>query len=178
MLKNMIKNYFTILLLSAFLISGTMFISCGKKDTNTAGDQKDSTQTQTPNDQSAGSKNNPQEQNKTTNPNPNELGISEGLPKDYPSDVPQPKNAKNMGYLTTSEGTVVTFESDEKPKDILSDFKTEIEKNGYKKDDSGDALMSRITAGSLYRKGYKGMQRYPCAWDKEKKKSSIVVTYK
>ena len=177
MLKNMIKNYFTILLLSAFLISGTMFISCGKKDTNTAGYKKDSTQTQTPNDQSAGSKNNPQEQNKTTNPNPNELGISEGLPKDYPSDVPQPKNAKNMGYLTTSEGTVVTFESDEKPKDILSDFKTEIEKNGYKKDDSGDALMSDDGGLALWKKDSKECS-VMLAWDKEKKKSSIVVTYK
>jgi hypothetical protein len=173
MLNNMYMKYLSTILLLAFFITCSSFISCGKKDTNTAGDKKD--ETTKPTDQSTGltKKDNPTDVNK----NPNELGISEGLPKDYPSDIPQPKNAKNMGFLTTSEGTVVTFESDEKPKDILTAFTTEIEKNGYKKDEGGEALMSDDGGLALWKKDTKECS-VMLAWDKEKKKSSIVVTYK
>ena len=63
----------------------------------------------------------------------NELGIKEGLPGDYPKDIPQPKAGKVLGSLNTSEGTTVTFESTEKPMDILKDFGDGVEKSGFKK---------------------------------------------
>ena len=81
-----------------------------------------------------------------------------------------------MGYLTTSEGTVVTFESDEHPKDIYDAFTAEIEKNGYKKDENG-ALMSDDGGLALWKKDTKECS-VMLAWDKNKKKSSVVVTYK
>jgi hypothetical protein len=166
----MLNKYIKIFLLISVFILGNSFIGCSKKDTNnTSGDNK----TETPNmtDQQKQDKQ-PAGENKTGN----ELGISEGLPKDYPSDVPQPKNSKNMGYLTTSEGTVVTFESDDKPKDIYESFSADIEKNGYKKDDSG-ALMSDQGGLALWKKDAKECS-VMIAWDKDKNKASVVVTYK
>ena len=163
------KKYLTIVLLISFLISFGTFSSCGKKEqTDTGGEKKEDVKTST--EQPKQDK--PTEQNKPSN----DLGISEGLPKDYPSDIPQPKNAKNMGYLTTSEGTVVTFESDEKPKDVYDTFTAQIEKNGYKKDENG-ALMSDDGGLALWKKDTKECS-VMLAWDKDKKKSSIVVTYK
>lgn len=163
------KKYFTIVPMFAFVVSFALFTSCGKKEqTNTGGEKKEDVKTST--EQPKQDKQ--PEQNKPSN----DLGISEGLPKDYPSDIPQPKNAKNMGYLTTSEGTVVTFESDEKPKDVYDAFTAQIEKNGYKKDEGG-AMMSDDGGLALWKKDTKECS-VMLAWDKDKKKSSIVVTYK
>jgi hypothetical protein len=72
------------------------------------------------------------------------------MPGDYPSDVPQPSNSKALGYLNTQEGTVVTFESTDKPKDILKAFAEQLEKGGFKKgegemmsDDGGMAMWTK-----------------------------------
>ncbi|RPI18925.1 MAG: hypothetical protein EHM58_03445 [Ignavibacteriae bacterium] len=63
----------------------------------------------------------------------NELGLIEGMPFDYPSDIPLPMNSKCIGHMTTSEGVVVTFESNDIWNNILYDFALRIESNGYKK---------------------------------------------
>jgi len=152
------------LLLIIFLIlaSGVYFSGCGKKDTTSSGEKKEDVK--------------PQEQQKTTEGSKsNELGITEGLPKDYPSDVPQPKNSKCMGSLNTSEGTVVTFESDERPKDVLSLFTSELDKNGYKKGEG--EMMSDDGGLSMWTKDKKEVSLM-LAWDKDKNKCSVVVTYK
>jgi hypothetical protein len=163
-------KYFTILTVIAVFLTVNLFNSCGKKETTntTSGDKKEEPSSNT--DQPKLDK--PGEQKKTSN----ELGISEGLPKDYPSDIPQPKNSKNMGFLTTSEGTVVTFESDDRPKAIYDSFSADIEKNGYKKDEGG-ALMSDDGGLALWKKDTKECS-VMLAWDKDKSKSSVVVTYK
>ena len=105
----------------------------------------------------------------------NELGITEGLPNDYPSDIPQPKNSKVLGSLNTSEGTVVTFESTDKPKDIFIQFADELEKNGYKKAEG--EMMSDEGGMALWNKETKEVS-IMLAWDKEKNISSVVITYK
>lgn len=161
MLREKITVLFLIVLFSSFIISG-----CGKKqDTTTTGDKKE--------DVKPGGEAPDKSPDKTTATN--DLGIKEGLPADYPAEVPQPKNSKCLGSLNTSEGTTVTFESDEKPRDIQIDFAGTLEKNGYKK--SEGEMMSDDGGMALWTKDKKEVS-IMLAWDKEKKKSSIVVTYK
>jgi hypothetical protein len=161
MLHQKITVLFSILLFASFIING-----CGKKEetnTTTDGDKKEvvkpgGEQEKVPDKTAA-----------------NELGIKEGLPADYPAEVPQPKNSKCLGSLNTSEGTTVTFESDERPRDIQTDFSSQLEKNGYKKGEG--EMMSEDGGMSMWNKDNKEVS-IMLAWDKEKKKSSIVVTYK
>ncbi len=160
----MIKNHFN--LLFVLLISSFVFLTgCGKKDNTSSGDKTgDTTQVQ--------------KQDQTTNPSENksnELGIKEGLPADYPSDIPQPDNSKVLGSLNTSEGTVVTFESDNKPRDILSQYTAALEKSGYKKADN--EMMKDEGGMAMWNKDKKEVS-IMLAWDKDKNKTSVVVTYK
>ena len=104
-----------IFLLLIFFLSGNLFIGCGKKETSNTGDVKQD-QVQVPNTNDQQKQLNPTEQNKQSN----ELGISEGAPKYFPPDIPEPINSKHLGYLAGQQDTTVTFESTEKPKDIWS----------------------------------------------------------
>jgi hypothetical protein len=163
----MLREKTTIFLL--LLFSFVLLNACGKKentDKTTSGDKKEQTNT---GDQKA-----PGDQNQNQSKS-NELGITEGLPKDYPSEVPQPKNAKCLGSLNTSEGTTVTFESTEKPRDIMADFASGVEKSGFKKGE--DEMMSDDGGMALWNKDKKEVS-IMLAWDKDKKISSVVVTYK
>lgn len=154
-------NLLFVLLISSFVF----FAGCGKKDNTSSGDKTgDTTQVQKK-DQTTG-----QTENKT-----NELGIKEGLPADFPSDIPQPDNSKVLGSLNTSEGTVVTFESDNKPRDILSQYTAALEKNGYKKADN--EMMKDEGGMAVWNKDKKEVS-IMLALDKEKNKTSVVVTYK
>lgn len=158
----MIKNYFNllfVLLISSFIF----FAGCGKKESS--GDKTVDTTHVQKQDQTTG-----QTENKT-----NELGIKEGLPADYPPDVPQPDNSKVLGSLNTSEGTVVTFESDNKPRDIFNQYSAALEKNGYKKADS--EMMKDEGGMAVWNKDKKEVS-IMLALDKEKNKTSVVVTYK
>ncbi len=161
-------NFLAVLLLvSAFVIVG-----CGKKDDKTSDKKTDSTKTQTDNkNQSSGNT----DQKTNTDPKSNELGIKEGLPADYPKDIPQPANSKCLGSLNTSEGTVVTFESTDKPKDILKSFGEGVEKEGFKK---GEGEMMSDDGGMVLWNKDKREVSLMLAWDKDKKVSSVVVTYK
>jgi hypothetical protein len=156
------KNNKTLLIVILILSIGVFFSGCGKKEETSSGEKKEDVKTEEPGKTTEGTKS-------------NELGIMEGMPKDYPSDVPQPKNAKCMGSLNTSEGTVVTFESTDKPKDVLAEFTTELEKNGYKK--SEGEMMGENGGLAMWTKDKKEVSLM-LAWDKEKNTSSVVVTYK
>ena len=156
------KRKFT-LLLSFGLIAAVYFTGCGKKESTTGGDTKQ----QKTEEQKTG------EQKKETKTN--ELGISEGLPSNFPSDIPQPKNSKVLGSLNTSEGTVVTFESANKPKDVLTQFASDLEKNGFKKDEN--EMMSDDGGLAMWKKDNREVS-IMLAWDKDKSISSVVITYK
>jgi hypothetical protein len=158
----MINHKFTLTLL-LILVLAFWFTACGKKETTTGGDTKEQkTVEQTTGEQ------------KTENKS-NELGITEGLPANYPSDVPQPKNSKVLGSLNTSEGTVVTFESSDRPKDVLAGFAGDLEKNGFEKDES--EMMSDDGGLALWKKDSREVS-IMLAWDKDKNVSSVVITYK
>jgi hypothetical protein len=97
------------------------------------------------------------------------------MPADYPKDVPQPVNSKCLGSLNTAEGTVVTFESTDRPKDILSPFAAEVEKGGFKK---AEGEMMNDDGGMTAWNKDKREVSIMLAWDKDKKVSSVVVTYR
>lgn len=161
------------LFISAFVLTAFIIAGCGKQDQKTEGDKKDSTKstTQQNNNTTAGD-------NKTTTTAPdgkNELGIKEGMPADYPKDIPQPINSKCLGSLNTTEGTVVTFESTDKPRAILAPFTEAVEKIGFKKP---EAEQMSDDGGMAMWKMDKREVSIMLAWDKEKSVCSVVVTYK
>jgi hypothetical protein len=164
-----LKQFAVFTLVCSFIIAG-----CGKKDQTQqtpGGDNKTQTQDVKPDDQKKDITK-PDNTNKDTK---NELGIKEGLPGDYPKDIPQPKGGKALGSLNTSEGTTVTFESTEKPMDILKDFGDNVEKGGFKK---GEGEMMKEEGGfTMWKKDAREVSLM-LAWDKDKKISSVVVTYK
>lgn len=165
-MKTKFNLLFTVLILAAVLMAG-----CGKKpDQKTEGDKKDSTKSTTQQNTTAG-----ENKTGTTDGKTNELGIKEGMPADYPKDVPQPVNSKCLGSLNTTEGTVVTFESTDKPKVILAPFGEGLEKAGFKK--SEGEMMSDDGGMSVWTKDKREVS-IMLAWDKEKNNSSVVVTYR
>lgn len=107
----------------------------------------------------------------------NELGLTEGLPDNYPKDVPQPPNSKCMGSLNSSEGTVVTFESKDNVKQIIDYFKSEMKKNGYSAGEGTEAIISDQGGIIAWKKGEKEISLM-LGYDKEKSISSVIVTYK
>jgi hypothetical protein len=80
-----------------------------------------------------------------------------------------------LGSLNTSEGTVVTFESTDRPKDIYKQYSEELKKNGY--EESDEEQMSDEGGMAMWHKDKKEVN-IMVAWDKDKSKSSVVVTYK
>lgn len=162
------KLNFLMILFAAFALA---LSGCGSKDQKTGDNKTDSTKNQVQKtDQNQTQGTNPPGENKT-----NELGIKEGLPADYPKDIPQPINAKCLGSLNTSEGTVVTFESTSKPKEVLKPFAESVEKEGFKKE--GEEMMSDDGGMVAWKKASRDVSLM-IAWDKDKKISSVVVTYR
>jgi len=158
-------------LIGLFVISAVIVSGCGKQDQKTEGDKKT--------DSTVSSQQNPNQiagDNKTnTTSGSNELGIKEGMPADYPADIPQPVNSKCLGSLNTSEGTVVTFESTGKPKEIFAPFAEAVEKSGFKKAEG--EMMSDDGGMSMWNMDKREVS-IMLAWDKDKSVSSVVVTYR
>lgn len=149
---------------------------CGKKtDTQTANDssavQQDKVKQQMTDDATT-----PGSTGKTENTIPgNELGMTAGLPPDFPSDIPQPKNAKVIGSLMSSDGMVVTFQTDVPVKDVVDFYKSEMSKNGFKQTESGDMLL-KDTGGMIgFQKDNRDVQ---LMLSSNENITSVVVTYK
>ncbi len=107
----------------------------------------------------------------------NELGMTPGLPNNFPSDVPQPKNSKTLGSLNSSEGTVVTFESNDKVLDIVNFYKEEMKKNGYVLSEGGESMISDKGGLVDWKKDTKEVGLM-LGYDKDKNITSLVITYK
>ncbi len=165
------KFNFFFVVLTALTALTIAIAGCSKQEQKTDGDKKDTTKQTTTDPKTTAGEN----KTGTTDPKSNELGIKEGLPPDYPKDVPQPTNSKCLGTLNTTEGTVVTFESSDKPKAILTPFGEAVEKAGFKK---GEGEMMSDDGGMAMWTNAKREVSIMLAWDKEKKNSSVVVTYK
>ncbi len=155
---------------------------CGDK-TETAGDKKEEVKKEEsvkkPDDQSLKGS---EESQKTTEGESdanklNELGMTPGLPSNFPADVPQPKNSKTLGSLNSSEGTVVTFESNDKVTDIIDYYKTEMKKNGYEVSDGGESIIPDKGGLISWKKGSKEVG-IMLGYDKDKNITSLVITYK
>jgi hypothetical protein len=107
----------------------------------------------------------------------NELGMTPGMPANFPSDVPQPKNSKVIGSLTSTEGTMVTFESNDKVQEIINYYKEEMTKNGYAVSEDGELITPDKGGLINWKKGAKEVQLV-IGYDKDKNISSLVITYK
>lgn len=108
----------------------------------------------------------------------NDLGMTPGLPADFPKDVPVPMNSKTIGSLnSTTEGTVVTFESSEKVPGIVGYYKTEMQKNGYQQIEGSEKVEGENGAILNWKKDSRevGMM---LGYDKDKSITSIAITYK
>lgn len=106
-----------------------------------------------------------------------DLGIAAGLPSNFPSDVAQPKDSKCLGYLSTSEGTVVTFESTLTVKELTDFYKDEMKKQGYGMDEGGEVVISESGALLAWKKDTKEVS-VVIAKDESSGKTSLVLTYK
>lgn len=157
------------LIIALFLL---FTISCGKKSENVES-KKESSKEEVKKEEGKS----PGESKDESKLNINDLGISEGMPSDFPSDIPKPNNSKVLGYLSSSDGTVVTFESTDKVKDIMDFYKNEMKKNGFSTSEGGELLMS--DEGGLM--GWKKDNRevgLMLGLDKDKNVTSLVITYK
>jgi hypothetical protein len=105
----------------------------------------------------------------------NELGMTPGLPGDYPSDVPQPKNGRVLGSISSSDGNIVTFETPETVSDVVNFYKENMKKAGYNfENEIGDL----VKGGSVsWNKGEKHVELM-LSHDNEKNVTSVVITYK
>lgn len=107
----------------------------------------------------------------------NELGMTPGMPGNFPPDIPQPKNARVIGSLTSTDGTMVTFESPEKIQDIVVYYKDEMKKNGYVIAEDGELITPGKGGLINWKKSGKEVQLV-LGYDKDKNLSSLVITYK
>ncbi|MBV6480168.1 MAG: hypothetical protein HGGPFJEG_03014 [Ignavibacteria bacterium] len=107
----------------------------------------------------------------------NELGMTPGLPKDFPQDIPLPPNSKTLGSMSSSEGTVVPFESKEKVQELINFYKEELKKNGFKLNEDGQSVTSD-KGGMLGWTKDKREIGIVLAYDKDKDATSLVITYK
>ena len=164
------------LLLLVVLVSVFAFQSCGNKEQKTDVKKDDKTEQVKPDDKKTD--NNTAGENKTNdNKDPNGLGMSSGLPQDFPKDIPQLNNAKCNGFLGSAEGTVVTFESKDNMKSVIYFYKTQMEKNGYQKQE-GNELFENENGAML---GFKKDARevgFLIGFNKENSITQVVITYK
>ena len=170
---------FILLLVSGAIIS---LYGCGDKNEST-GEKKEEQKKESQEDVTQNEKETEKKETPPTDPvesdatKTNELGMTPGLPKDFPADVPQPKNAKTLGSLNSSEGTVVTFESTDKVQDIVNFYKDEMKKNGFAVTDGGETLVSD-KGGLINWVKEKREVGLMLGFDKDKNITSLVITYK
>lgn len=168
------------LLLLAILFSFFALQSCGNKDKNTDV-KKDGNQTEQTKPDDKKNDNTVAGDVKKDNSDPNGLGLSTGLPQDFPKDVPQPNNSKCNGFLGSTDGTVVTFESKDDLKSIVGFYKTQMEKSGYQKQEGNEYFENENGAMLGFKRNGKEAPRevgFLIGVSKENNVTQIVITYK
>ncbi|MBK9331869.1 MAG: hypothetical protein IPM96_05540 [Ignavibacteria bacterium] len=172
-----------IILITFFFISSIIISGCGNKDENSGKDGKESgnktSETQNNDLTQKTEEQIKEDANKEAGDETkteNELGMKPGLPSDFPKDIPQPKDSKVLGSLTTSEGTVVTFESNTKVLEIVEFYKEEMKKSGYTLSEEGESLVTDKGGLINWTKDSKtaGLM---LGYDKDKNITSLVITY-
>lgn len=168
------------LLLLGILISFITLQSCGNKEQNADVKKDDKTGEQVKTDEKKTDNTNTGDvktDDKKVNNDPNGLGLTTGLPQDFPKDIPQPGNSKCNGFLYSSDGTVVTFESKDNMKTIIDFYKSQMEKNGYKSQEGNEYFQNENGAMLGYKKDAKEVG-FLFGINKESNITQIVITYK
>lgn len=163
------------LILFSIFFSFILFVSCGKKD-----DKSDVKKDANVTEESKKNENTSTGEVKSDEKKSGDetgLGLSSGLPPDFPKDVPQPNNSKCNGYLGSSDGTVVTFESTDNLKSVLEFYKTAMVNNGYKSMEGNEYFQNDNGAMIGFTKDNKEVG-FLLGIDKEKNVTQIVITYK
>lgn len=174
----MVKTILTFILLTAFIYTG-----CGDKNEST-GEKKNEEKQEAKKEKDPETVQHDEEVKKKEEANTkgdetklNELGMTAGLPANFPADIPQPKNAKVLGSLNSSEGTVVTFESNDNVTSIINFYKEEMKKNGYEVTEEGETLITDKGGLINWKKDSKQVQLM-LGYNKDNNVSSLVITYK
>ena len=157
------------------ILSLLFFVSCGKGDKNDSSktDEEGTEEVKKDDDKTISGK---MEGKDESNLGANDLGMSEGLPNDFPDDIPEPENGKCLGSIITSEGTVVTFESTDKVKDVVDFYKEKMSNGGYELSAGGEILVSDQGGLIGWEKAGKEIALM-LGYDKEKEITSVVITY-
>jgi len=161
------------ILLLLILISFVIFSGCGKKDdkvTDKSGDKK--TEDVKKDDASNQNPDKKDDKNSTTN----SLQMTDGLPKNFPSDIPQPKTYKSVRTLPGTDGTFVIFETSDKVKNIVDFYQEEMKKNGFEAIEGGDNLVSENVAQMGWKK--KDREINVAVTNVDNSNTQIVITYK
>jgi hypothetical protein len=165
------KSLQIILLLLVFAV----FCGCGdNKKTDSTG--KDTSQTQTEDKGTTSGDNQTSGENPENKSGANDLGMKEGLPADFPADVPQPPESKVIGSLSSTEGTNVSFESPKTTQEIADFYKAAMSKAGYTVSPDGEAV-SETNAMIDWTKEGKAVSLVAVR-DNSKNSCSVVITYK
>ena len=158
------------------ILSFLFFVSCGKGDDSDSSktDEEGTEEVKKDDDKTTSGKTEGKDDESSLGTN--DLGLSEGLPDDFPDDIPEPENGKCLGSIITSEGTVVTFESTDKVKDVVDFYKEKMESSGYELSEGGEILVS--DQGGLIGWEKTGKEiGLMLGYDTEKEITSVVITY-
>jgi hypothetical protein len=150
--KKMKNLIYVVLLVFIVGIAG-----CGKKDTDvtvkTSGDNKTDVKTK-------------------------DVDVSTGkLPDDFPSDIPQYKDAKILASAKTAMGTTVTFEINDKAKAVADFYKTEMKKSNYDADKNNDMMATDKGGVLVFKKGGKDYT-FTYGYNDATSKTSLVILIK
>jgi len=99
------------------------------------------------------------------------------LPDNYPSDIPQYKDAKILASASTAQGTTVTFEIPDKLKAVADFYKDAMKKGGYDADKNNDMMMTDKGGIMTYKKGGKDFT-LTMGYDDARSVTSLVLVYK
>lgn len=185
-----INNQFMKIVTLIMFSLGILVISCGEnkeqatdqKKQEVAEDNQGSKESNTADEQELAKQELAGKEEANTDPSStenrqNDLGMTPGLPGDFPKDVPTPRNSKTLGSLNSTEGTVVTFESSEMVPEIISYYKEEMSKNGYELIEGSENLVSDKGGVLSWKKNGKEVG-IMMGYDKDKQITSLVITYK
>jgi hypothetical protein len=170
---NQMKEFSKFLLILSLLF----FVACGNDGDSDSDKKDDAGKEEVEKDENKTSSGKTEtEEQEESGLGSNDLGLSEGLPGDFPEDIPQPENGKCLGSIITSEGTVVTFESTDKVKDVVEFYKERMESSGYELSEGGEILVSDQGGLIGWKKGEKEIGLM-LGYDKDEEITSVVITY-
>jgi hypothetical protein len=165
------------LLLLGIILSFLMIQSCGNKEQNTETKKDATDQVKTDEKKPDNQTGDVKTDEKKSNNDAEGLGLTSGLPKDFPKDIPEPGNSKCNGFLYSSDGTVVTFESKDNLKTLIDFYKSQMEKNGYKNQEGNDYFQNENGAMLGFKKDNKEVG-FLFGINKENNVTQVVITYK